>query len=216
MRTILPAYLCLLILSGCITTNEISPRYSFTDNDRQGVLAPVVWSGFEFSNATIIQVDPTTDKFIGKKIVIKSPQNPVWPEGAKPEFASYFIDMTKLTPGYYALVSRVFGTRGTASESVFSSGTYGRKISECYADRAPVFEVKAGTIHLVKFEDVSLRPSILRKYRGRLTEIFAHYPNITAPAIITPPSFTIQFETQKTQCPSSTKLEIQSRTTTSN
>lgn len=214
MRTILFILSGLVLLSGCVA-NEISPRFSFTANDKQGVLAPAVWSGFGFNTATIQQVDPNVGKFIGKQIVLKSPVNPVWPEGSKPEHASYFLEMTKLAPGYYALISRVYGKRGTSKEGVFGTGTRGGKIAECFAGGAPVFEVKAGTIHPVRFEEINLRPSIIRKYRGRIDEIFAHYPSITAPAIITQPSFTIQFEAKKsksrTRCPSSNNVTIQSK-----
>ncbi len=219
MRIVLYAILCLGILSGCVT-NELSPGFSFTSNDKQGILAPAVWSGFGFNNATIQRVDPQAGTFIGKQIVLESPKNPVWPEGSKPDDAAYFLEMTKLSPGFYALISREYGKHGSSKESagnsgIFNKGTFGRKISECYAGGAPVFEVKTGTIHPVRFEEVSLRPSILRKYRGRIGEIFEHYPAITAPAIITQPSFIIKFEARKsksgTKCPSSNRISIQAK-----
>jgi hypothetical protein len=188
-----------LILSAFLvtcTTAEPIQGFKYSADDPDGIIAPAVWSGHEFNDYVIHRVDLKSGKFVGAPVKIAAPGRALPLAGTETDGASYFLELVKVPPGEYALISRIYGRRPTALLSWGQSGTYGQTIRTCYSEGSPVFKIDAGKVSVVKFETVAVRPSLLRRYRDKLPEVIARYPSITAPAEIVEPQEMIKFSSE--------------------
>ncbi|USG61934.1 hypothetical protein NBZ79_02965 [Sneathiella marina] len=186
----------LLALSAFLTacaSGEISSEFRYSAEDPQGIIAPAVWSGHDYNIYTIHQVDLKTGKFLGPPVRMRAPGRKLALKDTETDGASYYLELKKVPPGDYALISREYGRRPTSALHAFDSGTYGQAIRNCYSEGSPVFKIDPGKISVVKFEKVAVRPSVLRDFRNRIPEVMARYPLITAPAEIVSPEAIIKF-----------------------
>lgn len=187
----------LLAFSAFLTAcagGAISTDFRYAADDPNGIIAPAVWNGHDFNIYTIHQVDLKTGKFVEAPIRLRAPGLALRLKDTETDRASYYLELKKVRPGDYALISREYGRRATSALKTFDSGTYGQSVRDCYSAGSPVFRITPGKISIVKFETVSVRPSVLREYRKKIPEVMARYPKITAPTEIITPEATIAFK----------------------
>ncbi|MEH6524452.1 MAG: hypothetical protein V7723_00150 [Sneathiella sp.] len=180
-------------MTAC-ASGEISSEFPYSAEDPQGIIAPAVWSGHDYNIYTIHAVDLKTGKFLGAPIQMRAPGRKLALKDTETDGASYYLELKKVPPGDYALISREYGRRPTSALKTFDSGTYGQAVRSCYSEGTPVFKIAPGKINIVKFEKVAVRPSVLRDFRNRIPEVMARYPLITAPAEIVSPEAIIKFK----------------------
>lgn len=198
-------------LAACTTAKPIQ-EFKFSADDPDGIIAPAVWSGHEFNDYVIHKVDLKSGKFVGVPVKITAPGRALPLAETETDGASYFLELVRVPPGEYALISRVYGRRPTDLLSWGQTGTYGQTIRTCYAEGSPVFKIDAGKVSIVKFETVAVRPSLIRQYRDKIPEVFARYPSITAPAEIIAPEemikFTSNFKELEKKCEAGTDFTV--------